>query len=542
MSCRSVLLLAVLVWGVAACGDDDGGVDTSGDGGDASSASGDDDASTQAPKPTRDAATDAGGEPSDGAAVSDGGVDAGTGEPAEDAATPPPDPPVELPAGSREVEGIVNLVDEAAAAQLETFILHTAPPAIPTERHGLTEPANLFLEVYPEDYDFLIFLTDHELVGGSAVAVFEHVNQPAVRGGTFEFEIQASGYRSNGRLKGVIGVRYRPLIFPPLAHELMHNWANHLDASLGLRVPEFESHWGLTSVHGLLGGFDASTLRCVTPAGASPPACTALGSGRTRYSVGVFHGNDNTARGIPYAPLELYLMGLIPGSEVPSKFIQLVGGAIDQTSYDDAVEGVVVEADSLREVTFASIVARHGDVAPLAADQRHFKVAFVVVSAQPAPDKVLSEVAFWAAIFDGRQDKPEWPSFEETALGHATLDAKLGERRKVSSPAPAPREPLVCDVLAQDCPRAELSCNEYFPPLCALSGGIAVDQPCNATFACAPGLECMRSASNQNQFFCKPYCDPAGSGARSCQALCPGKNVQFRTTEGMTVSAACVPD
>lgn len=459
-----------------------------------------------------------------------------------DAATDVPEPLVELPAGSSEVDGIVNLVDEAAAAQVEQYILDEGPEVIPTQRHRLTLPANLFLTSYPEDYDFLFFITDHELVGGTTVARFEAVNRPAVPGGTSEFEIRAAGYRSNGRLKGVIGVRYRPLIFPPVAHELLHYWANDLDPRFGFGADGYGEHWGLTSVNGILGGYDRTTLRCQTPAGALPPGCTALGSGRTRYVVGAFHGNDNTARDIPYAPLELYLMGLIPSTEVPSSFQRLAGGAIDETTYDDATNTVVVEADSIAETTFASIMERHGEVPQLAPDARQFKVAFVVVSAEPAPAKVLSEVAFWAAIFDGRQDKPEWPSFEELALGHATIDAELGERRKVSDPPPAEREPLACDVLAQDCPRPELSCNEYAPPLCALSGGIAVDQPCNATFACAPGLECMRSASDQSKFFCKPYCDPTGSGARSCQTLCPGKSVEFQNSDGVTVSAACTPD
>ena len=534
--------MAVIAFGsITGCSDDD-------------AASGEDAAAEQPSNPSADAAaekprgpgTDAGDETpprSDaGRAVDAGaGSEAGDAGDAGDAAVSMPEPLVELPAGSRELDGVVNLVDEDAAAQLEQYIL-TRQPVFITQRHSLTLSTNLFLESYPEDYDFLFFITDHELTGGSVIAAFEPVTRPALPGGTSEFEIQASGYTTNGRLKGVIGVRYRPLIFPPLAHEMLHYWANDLDPRLGFGGAGYEAHWGLSSVNGLLGGFDPATLRCETPANAVPPNCTALGSGRTRYVTAAFHGNDNTARSISYAPLELYLMGLIPGSEVPSSFQLFDGGAIDETSYDDVTGSVVVEADGVHDVPFSSIVERHGQVPLLAPDARHWKVAFVVVSAEPAPQEVLEEVAFWAAVFGGRQDKPEWPSFEELALGHATLDTELGARRAVSQPPPAERAPLECDVLQQNCPRAELSCNEYFPPLCALSGGLGEDQPCDATFACAPGLECMRSASNQSQFSCKPYCDPQGNAASSCQALCPGQSVEFKTMDGVTASAACTPD
>jgi len=60
--------------------------------------------------------------------------------------------------------------------------------------------------------------------------------------------------------------------------------------------------------------------------------------------------------------------------------------AIDEASNDDEAGTVVVEATSLTSLPFADIVARHGNVERLSPDARHFKAAFVVVSADPAPE------------------------------------------------------------------------------------------------------------------------------------------------------------
>jgi hypothetical protein len=394
------------------------------------------------------------------------------------------------------------------------------------------------LTYYPEEYDFLYFVTDHVLSGGTTVAKYEDVNRRATPGGTLEMEVQASGYRTTGRLKGVIGVRYRPGIFPPIAHETLHYWANFLDPRFGFGERAGDPHWGLASVNGVLGGFDAASLHCETPANATPPSCAALPSGRTRYIVNAFFPNDNTARSIPYAPLELYLMGVMPGSDVPTHFQVFDQGAIDESTR--GADTVVVQALGLKSVDFASIVARHGKVPQLSQDKRTFKAAFVVVSAQPASDEVLGEVAKWAAVFGARMKLNGWRSFESYASGLSSMDTLLGPRRAASDPVPQERGELSCDVLKQNCPRAELGCYEYSPPLCALSGSVALDHVCDATFACAPGLECMSGASKT--YACEPYCDPSAAASdKACATLCPGNELVLKDKSGRTVSAACKP-
>src|SRR5262249_49929712 len=52
---------------------------------------------------------------------------------------------VELPAGSREADGIVNLIDADAAKDIDDFLA--------TGMGKLTRPLNLFLTYYEERYD-----------------------------------------------------------------------------------------------------------------------------------------------------------------------------------------------------------------------------------------------------------------------------------------------------------------------------------------------------------------------------------------------------
>jgi hypothetical protein len=448
---------------------------------------------------------------------------------------------VPLPDGSKELSGIVNLVDTKAAEQLEQFI--TSQSLLhPTRRHGLTEAANLFLRLYPEDYDFLFFFTDHPIPNAGNAAVFEAVNTVAEPGGGREFEIRAEGYQSNGKLLGVIGVQHRPGVYPPLAHETVHHWANHLDPRFGFGADNgmgVGAHWGYSSVHGQLGGFDGQSLRCVSPAGARPPACVPEANGRIRYLVDWFFPNDNTAR--PYAALELYLMGVAPASAVPATFQVLEKAAQVDGGRDPDAGTVLLEATGLKQVAFSEIVARHG-TRPLRPEaERHFRAAFVVISQKPAADDVLTQVSRWAAVFGNRTTVPGVASFQTLAGGLATMDTTLGPRRTPAAPPPAARGALTCDVLAQDCPRAELGCYLGGAPLCALSRHVALDQPCDSTYACAPGLDCVSGKAQPSQYVCKPYCSVGDAASpKACQKLCAGSYLTIKSGD-KELGALCLP-
>jgi hypothetical protein len=88
----------------------------------------------------------------------------------------------------------------------------------------------------------------------------------------------------------------------PSLHELMHRWGNYL-----FEVTEAPGHWGFSSVGGQLGGWSDGTLAEVDDGNFQA----------TNAAGGRFWPNSNGGNVVPYAPLELYLMGLVPAEAVP---------------------------------------------------------------------------------------------------------------------------------------------------------------------------------------------------------------------------------
>ncbi|HEY6722683.1 MAG TPA: hypothetical protein VI197_01595, partial [Polyangiaceae bacterium] len=393
-------------------------------------------------------------------------------------------------------------------------------------------------------YDFVFFVTDHVIDGLPVAGKFEAVNRPPIPGTGNEIAVELGAYRSDGTLKGAIGIPYHENYFPPFSHEIVHYWAAYLDTRFGFGASgdeHYGPHWGFSSVNGQLGGFDASTLRCETPADELLPNCTTNSEGATRYVVGAFGANANGFLGLPYSPFELYLMGLAPASEVPESFVLLEDAVMVEDSAEEEAGTVVVEATSLTTLPFADIVARHGSVERLPADARHFKAAFVVVSAAPAPHAVMSDVANWAAVFGNRLAQPPLKSFEEDTGGTATLDTVIGSRRDAADPPPPDRERFVCDPLAQDC-EGGLGCYFHGLPLCAASDGLELDEPCDAEFACAPGLDCVSGAEAPDEYFCEPYCDATDpESPLACDTLCPDNYFSETNVDGVLLDSVCLP-
>ena len=428
----------------------------------------------------------------------------------------------------------MNLVDDAAAMELEQFILSNTTQ-LDFLRHGLNKSLNLFIDAYLEDYDFVYFVTDHAIDNATVAGVFEPVNRPAEAGGGNEEEIAAGGYKTTGRTKGVVALPYFTGYYPPLAHETLHYWAVHFDKSFGFgkgKSESFFAHWGYADINGQLGGYDGRTLRCETPAGSLPPSCTPLSSGGYHYVLGGFGPNANGFRDLAYAPIELYLMGLALPAEVPATIQQLTDA--DFVSISDDLSTTVVEAGGISTLAFADIVARHGTKAPLATADRHFTAAFVVLSSQPAADSVLTEVARWAAVFGGRETSTGWKSFAGYTGGRATMDTSLKARRDASTPAPPVRERFACNVVTQDCDRPELACRMSPPTFCGLAGSGTKGQACSRAADCAVGLDCYGSK-------CQPFCDGSNTtSASSCQTLCPGKSGSWKDSSGVAIAYICL--
>jgi hypothetical protein len=518
------LVMAVLAaTALLGCGDSAGGDDD-----DEAAAGGSGVAGTGGAGAGAQAGTGASGH---GGANAGGGGNSGM---AGDDALPP------LPNGSREYQHVLNLVDAEATAQLEGYLRQT--------EHDLTLAAQAFYPHYRDEYDFLFFMLDRDLGVEAASAAFKAVRKPAIPGTGAIAVLDNLEYYSAARLKGVIGVQMpSDNAFGPLAHEVLHYWAAYLDRSLGFghdlnHDAAVADHWGLTSVHGQLGGFDADSIRCEMPAGAVPPDCTPLPNGRYRYLFDQFGLVTNSFAGVDYAPLELYLMGLIPASEVPDPILVLTDGAYDIESAMNGMSPVVAaEASGIGEIRMADVIARHGERAPATEDERAFTSAFVLVTAEPASEAAMARLQLWSDIFGNHAPSPQpgWKSFEQTTGGRATLSCQLGPRRSADDPfvVPQPPAPRSCDVLLQDCDPG-MGCYDPEEPRCLPSSGIAVGQPCEYSNDCVAGSVCSIGSGD----LCAPYCDLEDvASPKACEALCPGSYVTVVDDETFAeVGAYCL--
>lgn len=146
-------------------------------------------------------------------------------------------------------------------------------------------------------------------------------------------------------------------------HEFAHYWAAHLTGppSLATQVRMTHGHWGFTSVGGLLGGWAPGTPHEDEP-----------GLYRVKAAPAGRQLNQQ-----PYAPLELYVMGLAPPQEVPD-----VQVAVDPRDFDrnDEFENIF-RASGLETVTIDEIIAANGPRRPAYGDApTHFKLALVILT------------------------------------------------------------------------------------------------------------------------------------------------------------------
>ena len=194
----------------------------------------------------------------------------------------------------------------------------------------------------------------------------------------------------------------------PMLHELMHKWANFVVPS------SYRSHWGFSSANGVLGGFDIADL---------------VDYGGGRYSAGHVSLAGAAGNIIPYAPIELYLAGLIPPDEVPDLWVAENGEYLYEDGgtlvYDDRGY-VMFTANQVSTYTIEDIIAEHGARIPDSRDsQREFRavVVLLVNEENPATRELLDMISRDVAWF-GTADSDEYPfiyNFHEATGGRATI-------------------------------------------------------------------------------------------------------------------------
>lgn len=179
------------------------------------------------------------------------------------------------------------------------------------------------------------------------------------------------------KLLGMMTITFSKLTFygldpyrgGPTLHELAHQVANRV-------VPTVSSgHWGFSSVGGQLGGWRADTFKDL---------------GENRYQAAPFGVAANRGNSAAYAPLELYLMGLLPAEQVPD--IKVANDA----QWVDAAKGVF-SASGLTTYTARQIADLMGEQRPdMSTARTHFRLATIVLT-----DKERLTEADAAAISQG---------------------------------------------------------------------------------------------------------------------------------------------
>ena len=203
----------------------------------------------------------------------------------------------------------------------------------------------------------------------------------------------------------------------PVLHEFMHIWGGG-----DLFPTAFDSHWGFSSVYGLLGGFDREELKEV---------------GNGLYTAGRFAVGGYADNYLPYAPLELYLAGWIPASEVPDTLIAENAKWVEQND-----DGWIFSATGWNTLTIEDIIARIGERIPsYETAQTHFKMAVMLVESDdfPVDDEDINELSKyidWFTRTASARDIPGregWYNFWDATGGRATIEAPNLRQYRISS-------------------------------------------------------------------------------------------------------------
>ena len=306
----------------------------------------------------------------------------------------------------------VNIVDAAAFAEVRDFLAGTGD--------SLALASQAFYASYGDDYDFLYLVADV----AEGTGRYTRVRSSAIPEVGVGDADHGATYGSASNLKGAIALRLG-IGNGPTLHETLHHWGVFLDASLGFgrdATMNFGPHWGVASVFGQHGGFQADTLRC---ADGGPLPCAADTGGRIQLRVAEFGPAANGGDSIAYAPIELYLMGLRTHEGLDD--IVLLRDA-NFVSQDDGTGDFFFDTAGTTTLTIAELgVAQGGFRATVPEAERHFRGAFVFVSASPATVAQMDAVSQWSRVFGDREES-SLLSFEDATGGLGTMDTRIAAR------------------------------------------------------------------------------------------------------------------
>lgn len=230
-----------------------------------------------------------------------------------------------------------------------------------------------FYRHYEDEFDLLVLMAHNpsgklNLWGDGTVGKIKVVRSSDSGTGVTTRDL-GRVFGSGHRLKGIVSLTHPDHIFDGvLLHEIMHLWMSDIEV-----IPSaYDGHWGFSSVGGQLGGFQLENLK-------------SLGNGK--YSAGNFVPQRALAS-IPYSPLELYLAGWLPPSEVPDVWVAEDGSWLKSKPTDgrrdferDLHGNRIFTASKISTWSIEQIIERLGPRLPdFEHSQKEFRIAFVLVT------------------------------------------------------------------------------------------------------------------------------------------------------------------
>ena len=292
------------------------------------------------------------------------------------------------------------------------------------ERQKITKK---IYDVFKDSFDFIFFVmnTDQrptKIPFGQLIKVSN-----AVKGVGIRIYSNASQYGSAGKLKAVMQLgRKDYLLFGPSLHELMHNWGNFILDTKMLNAAGKEvngkPHWGVSDVGGQLGGFDRATFQKNVDGN---PNKYSGRIGKRPY----FGFNSNGGNGLPYSNLELYLMGLLPKSEVkPVKVFSGISADKAEFGKKGAFTATKMVEYSIDQIVGAPL--NKGERVPGPdKSQKSFRVLALMLTPKPLTTKEWDDFDKQIASFSFKgKDRSSLYNFWEATGGRASLE--MGELSK----------------------------------------------------------------------------------------------------------------
>lgn len=271
---------------------------------------------------------------------------------------------------------------------------------------------------FEDAFDFIFFLynTSGEdfTLGGTAYPIKRDIE------GIGKNKINSSAlYGSKGRLKSVNHLTLRTSLFSagPFLHELAHYWcAVDIGQEYALVDGSYKEsiHWGTSDIDGILGGFNYQTLKRNVDGNPQKYWATS-----TRAQEWGFDGFSQELSNGYFAPIELYLMGLLPAESVPDMHV-FHDVTLEQETWGDGT----FYAKSESTVTMDDFIKKYGKRKPDYKDsQKDFRALVVVVTDQPVSEE------HWALIKEdmlkqekqGAVNDKRQTNFWEATGGRATL-------------------------------------------------------------------------------------------------------------------------